>query len=261
MKYKRGLLFVGVIILLYMISSYAPPMKGVVGKAIEADKKQDFEMQTAVLLRVVDGDTIEAQVEGYNETWKIRLQGINTPEKGLPFASDAKEFLKQFENQSVQLLRDYEDTDMYDRKLRYIFYDNRLLNREIVEKGLASIYYYSGLKYEKELVMAEEYARKNELGIWTKSAEVCPANNCLTLKQLNYTGEFFVIKNNCDFECVMTDWFVRDAGRQITKLESINANEEKTFYSAKGKDVWNNNADKFFMFDKNGLLVIYYAYP
>lgn len=255
MQYKRAVFFVGIIILLYVISSYSPSMKGVVGKAILNEREQEFGFETATLLRVVDGDTIEALVE--NETWKIRLQGINTPEKGKPFSNEAKDFLKQFENKSIQLMRDFEDTDRYDRKLRYLFYENRLINKEILEQGLANKYYYSGLKYEKELVNAEEYARENSMGIWTKSQETCA--NCIILLGINVTEDSFKIKNKCEFDCLLEGWFVRDAGRKIVKLNNINSGEEKTYTSK--EDIWNNKGDQFFMFDKNGYLVIYYNYP
>ena len=256
MRYKRVLLFFVILVVLYFIANSGIPMKGMVGKAIAEDKKQDFSFENAILTRVVDGDTIEAQVEGYNETWKIRMLGINTPEKGKPFSGEAKNFLTQFENKSIQLLRDFEDTDMYKRKLRYVFYENRLLNKEILENGLANKYYYSGLIYTQELIDAEKYARENQLGIWTKSQEACA--NCISLIEVNTTGDFFRIKNDCGFNCELEGWFVKDAGRKIVKLSAINSGNEQTYTSK--EDIWNNNGDQLFMFDKSGLLVIYYAY-
>ena len=62
MKYKRGIIFIVIILLLYFTSSYAPPIKGIVGKAIAEDNSKNFSFENAILTRVVDGDTIEALV-------------------------------------------------------------------------------------------------------------------------------------------------------------------------------------------------------
>jgi endonuclease YncB( thermonuclease family) len=45
------------------------------------------------------------------------MLGINTPEKNMPHAEDAKNFLKRFENKTITLIQDAEDLDKYKRKL------------------------------------------------------------------------------------------------------------------------------------------------
>ena len=66
----------------------------------------------------------------------IRLLGIDTPEKGEEYYQEAKDYLLIVEGKDVNILRDWDDLGKYYRKLRYIFYENRLINVEIVEKGL-----------------------------------------------------------------------------------------------------------------------------
>ena len=85
--------------------------------------------ETAILLRVIDGDTIETS-QG-----TIRLLGINTPEKTMPYSNSAKEFLNLFLQKNLTLIKDREDLDKYKRKLRYIFFESRFLNLEILESG------------------------------------------------------------------------------------------------------------------------------
>ena len=162
MNKRRILGFILIILLLAIISIYYPNFTG----QTTTNTKVEYPLENAVLLRVIDGDTIEID-EGVH----VRLLGINTPEKKMPFSNLATEFLKQFENKSIQLLRDWEDTDKYIRKLRYLFYDNRMINLEIIESGFANIYYEKGLSYEQELLRAESQARAQELGIWKKSGE------------------------------------------------------------------------------------------
>ena len=256
MKLKRIAIFILIISLLGMFAVYYDDIKnatGLTGSTVE----NYYLKEQAVLLRVVDGDTIEAQVEGYDETWKIRMLGINTPEKNMPFSDESKAFIKQFEGKNIILERDKEDTDKYNRKLRYVFYDNRFLDKEILENGFANSYYTAGLRYENELLEAEKTARQNEIGIWTKSNERC--SGCILLKKLDAIEEYFILKNDCTFLCSLDGWFVKDAGRNTFYLTSLLPGEEKT-YNSNNKEIWNNDGDRLFMFDKNGLLALFYEY-
>ena len=79
---------------------------------------------------------------------------------------EAKEKLESFENKTIEILRDKTNEDKYERKLRYVFYKNRFINKEILEEGLASLYMCEDLRYESELRKTEEEARKEERGIW-----------------------------------------------------------------------------------------------
>lgn len=253
MKLKRLLIFFLVILLLSIISILYNPNP--TGNAVKQDY---YPKETAILERVIDGDTIVYRIGNISQS--CRLLGINTPEKNMPFSNDSKNFLKKFENKTIILERDKEDTDKYDRKLRYIYYENRFINLEILELGLANSYYIIGLKYEKQILNAESQARNSGIGIWTKSNEPCSINNCILLKELNSTSEFFIIQNICDKTCELNRWFVKDAGRNTFYLSNLQPLEEKTYYSKNNSNIWNNEGDKFFMFDKKGYLVIYYEY-
>jgi micrococcal nuclease len=254
MKIKGLIVFFLVIILLSIIAIYYP---STTSRAISI--KENYAPEEAKLLRVIDGDTIEVLSKN-NTKQSIRLLGINTPEKGMPFSDEAASFLRKFVNKTIVLERDKEDTDKYKRKLRYIFYNSSFLNLEIVENGFANIYYTRGLKYENKFISAEKQARNLEIGFWKTSQEKCSTNNCLSLKELNYTAEYFIIKNKCNYVCELEGWFVKDAGRNVIYLSSMNSGEEKTYNSGTGKDLWNNNGDKFFLLDKKGFIVLFFEY-
>ena len=246
MAKKRLLIFLLVILLLSIFSIIYPQLTG------EASKQTDYPLEYATLQRVVDGDTIELDNGEH-----IRMLGINTPEKKMPFSNESANFLKQFVGKKIILERDWEDTDKYKRKLRYIYYDNRFLNQEILELGLANSYYTSGLKYEKQLLAAEEQAKNLAIGIWTKSREVC--SNCIKLKLIDAKEEYFTIMNQCNYDCILDKWFVKDAGRNTFYISNMSASEEKT-YSSNGKDIWNNDGDRFFLFDNRGFLALFFQY-
>jgi len=247
MNLRRFLAFLLVIVLLSILSIIYPNFTG------NTTISQEYPKETAILSRVIDGDTIELDSGEH-----VRLLGINTPEKNMPFSNESKLFLKKFENKTITLDRDNEDVDKYKRKLRYIYYENRFLNLEILEQGFANSYYTNGLKYETQILRAEEQAKLASIGIWTKSQEKCAVENCMVVKKIDPQEEFFIIQNICSFDCNLDGWFVKDAGRNVFYLKTIKTNEEQTYSST--KDVWNNEGDRFFMFDKQGLLVIFYEY-
>ncbi|MBM3247127.1 thermonuclease family protein [Candidatus Pacearchaeota archaeon] len=254
MKNKRLIIFLLIITLLSLLSVYYPQLTGQATN--NQNQVKDYLKEEAILTRVIDGDTIKVIFPSEGQEESIRLLGINTPEKKMPHANASSSFLKEFENNTIYLLRDKENTDKYNRKLRYLFYEDRFVNLEILEKGFANAYYYSDLIYEKELLRAETQARELGLGIWEKSQEVCA--NCITLVNLNATSETFLLENSCDFNCKLEGWFVKDAGRNILYLKEIKANQKEVFNSS--KDVWNNYGDAFFLFDKQGKLVLYHKY-
>ncbi|MBQ2613058.1 MAG: thermonuclease family protein [Methanobrevibacter sp.] len=87
---------------------------------------------------VADGDTIT--VEGVG---KVRLVGVNTPEKGVS-GSDASTFFtkKLCLNREVNLdIDDSKHTDKYGRTLAVVIVDGKNLNEMLLKEGLAEIMY------------------------------------------------------------------------------------------------------------------------
>lgn len=99
----------------------------------------DSSTHTAVVSRVIDGDTVElASGE------RVRLLGIDTPERGechFDTASDAMAGLVLGER--VTLTRDGDDRDHYDRLLRYIDVGSADAGLTLIQEGLAIARYDS----------------------------------------------------------------------------------------------------------------------
>ena len=249
-KIVKGITF----LILFLIAAYLfyHFQENLTGQAIQEEEERHRE--EGILLRVVDGDTIHALINGKDET--VRMLGINTHEKGMPYSESGKEFLSNFVNLSIILEKDKEEVDKYQRKLRYIFYNGKNLNLEIIEKGYANVYMISDSKYKQKFLDAEKKARDKEIGIWEKSKEEC--SECLQLLELNYNLEYFVISNTCSFYCNLTGWFVKDTGRNLFYLQDLNQGENEKVSSE--KEVWNNDGDRLFLFDSKGKLVIFYNY-
>jgi endonuclease YncB( thermonuclease family) len=206
------------------------------------------ERTTVFVARVIDGDTIEL-----DSGQKLRLKGINTPEKSIIGYEEAKDFLKKLsENKSLNA--EIMGIDKYGRGLSYIFIDNQNINELILEKGLGTLYYYEEDGYYKDLKNAEEIARKNEIGIWKKS----PDANCLELLELKETenpkrcsnNEILRIKNSCNKEINL---IIKDEATHIYHETIRPFNILTKNFSC----IWNDAGDTLFVWDEKGLLMRY----
>ena len=86
---------------------------------------------------VADGDTITVLRD--KEQVRIRLYGIDTPERGQAFGKKAKQFTsKMVFGKVVEVHR--MDTDRYGRTVALVSLDKQILNKELVKAGLAWVY-------------------------------------------------------------------------------------------------------------------------
>ncbi|MBT4135288.1 hypothetical protein HOD75_00530 [archaeon] len=204
------------------------------------------------VLRVIDGDTIVCDIG------EVRLLGVNTPEKGKDYYDEATWFLRGLENRSVLLLSDLEDIDRYGRMLRYVFYEDDLINAKILEDGWGTSFMLGGLMFEDKFLRAENDAKNGGVGLWGGSEDVCGV--CVELVELNAVDEYFVIGNICEFDCDLSGWYVKDDANHFIKLgEGVLGVEEVKRFESKSK-IWNNDGDRFFMRDGEGGLVVYWEY-
>ncbi|HWM64360.1 MAG TPA: thermonuclease family protein [Solirubrobacterales bacterium] len=101
---------------------------------------------TAVVTRVVDGDTIEARIGGEEED--VRLIGVDTPETVTPgepvqcFGPEASRFAHRLlDGRQVRLEFGAERRDVYGRLLAYVYLgagsQERFANAALVRRGLA----------------------------------------------------------------------------------------------------------------------------
>lgn len=87
---------------------------------------------------VVDGDTIDV-----NGVGRIRLVGVNTPERGQPGYQEAKDFVKNLcLYKTVYLDMDNEKHyDKYGRVLAVVYAGNTNVNAELLKRGYAEVMY------------------------------------------------------------------------------------------------------------------------
>lgn len=122
------------------------------------------------VVKVSDGDTIQVMHEGKAE--KIRLAGIDCPEKNQAFGQAAKRFSLDLAAQKIVTVK-VETTDRYGRTVgEVILPDDRSLNRELVRAGYA--WWYRKYSSDSTLGELEEEARTAHIGLWVDLAPVPP---------------------------------------------------------------------------------------
>lgn len=123
--------------------------------------------QTATVLYVFDGDTIEVDLEGTTE--RVRLIGVNAPEIGECWVDEARSALADLlpEGREVGMTVDRSDRDQFGRLLRYLWVDSMSVNEELVRSGAAvSRRYPPDTAMSDRFDSAQDEAREEGRGLW-----------------------------------------------------------------------------------------------
>ena len=133
----------------------------------------------AAVVRVVDGDTIVAKLDGETKDVTIRFLGINTPETVDPrttvecFGKEASARMHALlDGKRVRLESDVQadERDKYGRLLRNVLLeDGTDVNASMVRDGYAYAYLSFPLnpKRKQELKKLQEDAKLNHIGLWS----------------------------------------------------------------------------------------------
>ncbi len=121
------------------------------------------EIETALVVRVIDGDTVEL-LDGR----RVRYLGIDTPERGEYYYKEASDRNRELVGgKTVELQRGNRDKDVYGRLLRYVFIEGVFINAELVAEGYAAAYIFDHEeRFSRVLLQLEQYARLSKHGIW-----------------------------------------------------------------------------------------------
>lgn len=146
--------------------------------------KNKTNLYEAVVLRVVDGDTIIVALNNQEE--RIRMIGVDAPEsvslneeENTVWGQSASEYTKSVlePGTKIWLTFDIEERDQYGRRLAYIWLDsdtenlNHLFQKKLIEEGYAlAIRYEPNTKYAAELYATMEGAMSARKGLWAEES-------------------------------------------------------------------------------------------
>ncbi|HPI00307.1 MAG TPA: thermonuclease family protein [Chitinophagaceae bacterium] len=123
---------------------------------------------------ITDGDTFKL-LTADNKQIKVRLYGIDCPEKKQDFGQVAKQFLSdQIFGKQVEV--ENKNIDRYGRTIGMVFTDNHInVNEALLKVGLA--WHYSDYdKNHPAWGSLEKQAREKKIGLWSQPNPIAPWN-------------------------------------------------------------------------------------
>lgn len=130
----------------------------------------------ATVVGVSDGDTITV-LDVDKVQHKVRLQGIDAPEKSQPFGKSSRQHLSQLVF-SMRVTIEFEKLDRYQRQVGKVLVNGTDANLEQVSHGMA--WHYKKYQFEQSpedqqaYSEAEQKARVRGIGLWVEDNPVPP---------------------------------------------------------------------------------------
>jgi len=192
----------------------------------------------AHVLRVVDGDTIEVEIDG--APYRVRYIGVDTPEQGMPFYDEATQANADLvTGRDVLLEKDVSETDQYGRLLRYVYIGDMMVNEELLRSGIAQVATFPpDVRHIDRFLAVQQEAQAAGVGLWAAATPApLPSEPTATLvppappsgeggqvvinpscSQFNSPGddntsreeEYVCVSNQGAIAVNMTGWMIKD---------------------------------------------------
>lgn len=232
---------------------------------------------------MLDGDSFEADTpDGFAE---MRMIGMNANE-GFECGGDAAKdaLIDEIARTDVEVVID--DYDEFGRALVFVWHDSKLVNLDLIGRGLAVARTSFGHAYEDDFDAAEDAARSAELGLWSPTACGAAVDVAVRISDVNFdaagrddenpNGEWIDIANDEDGPVDLTGWSIRDestrhrynfpdglvlAGNDWLRVRSgcegdfADPASNDLFWCDPDGTVWSNSGDTAFLLGPGGSLV------
>jgi endonuclease YncB( thermonuclease family) len=130
----------------------------------------EYQSYFAKVVRIIDGDSIMILTND-NQQIKVRLEGIDCPEKSQDFGEKARQYTADLcFNKVVRIEKT--GKDRYGRILAYIYVDDLCVNKELLKVGLA--WHFKKYNADPELAKLEKQARSEKKGLWAQPSPTPP---------------------------------------------------------------------------------------
>jgi micrococcal nuclease len=127
------------------------------------------EQQTGKVVKVVDGDTFDLMSD---KKIRIRMFGIDSPERGQAYNVKAKEFTAAL-IAGKEISVTIHNKDRYGRFVCDVYLDDgTYVNAELVKAGYAWL--FTRYSNDEELARLQEDARKSKRGLWQDDHPIPP---------------------------------------------------------------------------------------
>ena len=159
----------------YLCNMRLPSFSGVLLAAFlslncRTETKPGARELTLQAVHIADGDTFEGR-DG-DKTYRIRLHGVDAPEKGQDFSRKSRETLGRL-CRNGPLRAVIVQKDRFGRWVCEVFdRDGRSINKSMVKDGMA--WHFKRYSSDRELARLEAEARAAKVGIWSVDNPVAP---------------------------------------------------------------------------------------
>ncbi len=122
-------------------------------------------MERATVVDIIDGDTLDVIVDGREE--RVRIFGIDTPERGDRCFSEASDLLESLAGNEIRMQTDVRTVDRNGRLLRYVYQPGGTsIDAVMVAAGAAHAWTRDGALRD-DLVALETETRARRVGcLW-----------------------------------------------------------------------------------------------
>ncbi len=237
--------------------------------------------ETVTITWVADGDTLD--VEGADGTMTVRLVAINAPDRGECWADVGFDHLIDTVKGKPARL-EVVGEDQFDRILAHVFVEDRHINLELVEMGMAiASTPAEDDRHRDSILDAEEVAYASRVGLWGE--EVCGSAVPLPHVVFNEENtvvdppgpdddvldqEQMVLVNQESAPVDLSGWVLRDestrhrftfaGGTVLGSGETLVIDSADPDWDPGGGSVWNNDGDMALLQDGNGTVIARWRY-
>jgi micrococcal nuclease len=275
------MLRIALIVLMTAIATACSPTSGSPGTPAPMP---DPEGTGATLAYVLDGDSIEVEIEGRTE--EIRLIGVNAPERDECFGERARGALVAYlDGENLVLVTGSDsDTDQHGRRLRYVYAGGENINRRLLADGNA-VTLQSDHRYNEAFVEVGNLAADAGYGMWVADACGPPPMPGMSIVDVQHNppgpddehlnDEYLTIANEGEDVIDLTGWTLRDESSQnrfvfgdvapapgdgIKVRTGCGTDRVDVLHWCAARPVWSNAGDTVMLQDAHGNIVDWWRY-
>jgi micrococcal nuclease len=126
--------------------------------------------QTYKVIGILDGDTYDILID--NQSVRIRVDGIDAPEKGMPFSKVSKKYLSKLCFEKFIKIKKTSDDGRGRWVCRGYTPEGLDISEEMIRAGLA--WHYKKFSSDIKLAELEVEARSKKIGLWTEPNPIAP---------------------------------------------------------------------------------------
>jgi micrococcal nuclease len=138
------------------------------GISAAAADQQSLPVLVGTVTKIVDGDTIDVRLS--SGPIRVRLHGVDTPERGQPWGKESTAALTALVMGEEVDIEPFSQ-DRYERMVGIIYLGDLNVNLELVKRGHAWAYRQYMRKEDSALCINEAAARTAKKGLWAQSKD------------------------------------------------------------------------------------------